>query len=217
MITAPAKDPDVTLVLGVNESTYDPAAHHIVSNASCTTNCLATVTKVLLDQFGVRRGFMTTVHSYTNDQPIHDFPHKDLRRARAGAVSMIPTTTGAATAVGLVLPTLKGKLDGISIRVPTANVSVVDLTAELEKPASAEAVNDAFRAAAAGRLKNILAITDEELVSADFNGNSHSSIVDGPSTALIEGNLIKVLAWYDNEWGYSSRVRDLLLYMGKSL
>ena len=217
VITAPAKDPDVTLVLGVNEGTYDPATHHIVSNASCTTNCLATVTKVLLDQFGVRRGFMTTVHSYTNDQPIHDFPHKDLRRARAGAVSMIPTTTGAATAVGLVLPMLKGKLDGISIRVPTANVSVVDLTAELEKPTSVAAVNDAFRAAATGRLKNILAFTDEELVSADFNGNPHSSIVDGPSTALIEGNLIKVLAWYDNEWGYSSRVRDLLLYMGKSL
>jgi glyceraldehyde 3-phosphate dehydrogenase (phosphorylating) len=172
---------------------------------------------VLLDRFGVRRGFMTTVHSYTNDQPIHDFPHKDLRRARAGAVSMIPTTTGAATAVGLVLPTLKGKLDGISIRVPTANVSVVDLTAELEKPASAAAVNDAFRAAAAGPLKNLLAYTDEELVSADFNGNPHSSIVDGPSTALIDGNLIKVLAWYDNEWGYSSRVRDLILYMGKSL
>jgi glyceraldehyde 3-phosphate dehydrogenase len=217
VITAPAKDPDVTVVLGVNEGTYEPAKHHIVSNASCTTNCLATVTKVLLDRFGVRRGFMTTVHSYTNDQPIHDFPHKDLRRARAGAVSMIPTTTGAATAVGLVLPTLKGKLDGISIRVPTANVSVVDLTAELEKPASPEAVNEAFRAAAAGPLKGYLAYTDEELVSADFNGDSHSSIVDGPSTALIEGSLIKVLAWYDNEWGYSCRVRDLILYMAKSL
>src|SRR5262249_38499122 len=165
VVTAPAKDPDVTVVLGVNEGTYEPAKHHIVSNASCTTNCLATVTKVLLDRFGVRRGFMTTVHSYTNDQPIHDFPHKDLRRARAGAVSMIPTTTGAATAVGLVLPTLKGKLDGISIRVPTANVSVVDLTAELEKPASPEAVNEAFRAAAAGPLKGYLAYTDEELVS----------------------------------------------------
>jgi glyceraldehyde 3-phosphate dehydrogenase len=217
VITAPAKDPDVTVVLGVNEAMYDPGKHHVVSNASCTTNCLATVTKVLLDQFGVRRGFMSTVHSYTNDQPIHDFPHKDLRRARAGAVSMIPTTTGAATAVGLVLPTLKGKLDGIAIRVPTANVSVVDLTAELEKRASTEAVNDAFRAAAAGPLKGILAYTDEELVSVDFNGNSHSSIVDGPSTALVDGNLIKVLAWYDNEWGYSCRVRDLVLYMGKSL
>jgi len=217
VITAPAKDPDVTLVLGVNEAAYDPAKHHVVSNASCTTNCLATVTKVLLDRFGVRRGFMSTVHSYTNDQPIHDFPHKDLRRARAGAVSMIPTTTGAATAVGLVLPTLKGKLDGIAIRVPTANVSVVDLTAELEKPASAEAVNDAFRAAAAGPMKHILAYTDEELVSIDFNGNPHSAIVDGPSTALIEGNLVKVLAWYDNEWGYSCRVRDLVRFMGKSL
>jgi glyceraldehyde 3-phosphate dehydrogenase len=217
VVTAPAKDPDVTVVLGVNEGMYEPAKHHVVSNASCTTNCLATVTKVLLDRFGVRRGFMSTVHSYTNDQPIHDFPHKDLRRARAGAVSMIPTTTGAATAVGLVLPTLKGKLDGIAIRVPTANVSVVDLTAELEKPASVEAVNDAFRAAAAGPLKGILAYTDEQLVSIDFNGDSHSSIVDGPSTALIDGSLIKVLAWYDNEWGYSCRVRDLVLYMGKSL
>jgi glyceraldehyde 3-phosphate dehydrogenase len=217
VITAPAKDPDVTLVLGVNEDAYDSGRHHVVSNASCTTNCLATVTRVLLDRFGVRRGFMSTVHSYTNDQPIHDFPHKDLRRARAGALSMIPTTTGAATAVGLVLPTLKGKLDGIAIRVPTANVSVVDLTAELEKPASVEAINDAFRAAAAGPMKGILAYTDEELVSVDFNGNPHSSIVDGPSTALIEGGLAKVLAWYDNEWGYSCRVRDLVRFMGRTL
>ena len=217
IITAPAKDPDITVVLGVNEDAYDPARHHVVSNASCTTNCLATVVKVLLDQFGVRRGFMSTVHSYTNDQPIHDFPHKDLRRARAGALSMIPTTTGAATAVGLVLPSLKGKLDGIAIRVPTANVSVVDLTAELERPASVEAINDAFRAAAAGRLKGLLAYTDEELVSVDFNGNPHSAIVDGPSTALVDGGLVKVLAWYDNEWGYSCRVRDLVLYMGRSL
>jgi glyceraldehyde 3-phosphate dehydrogenase len=217
VITAPAKDPDVTLVLGVNEDAYDSGRHHVVSNASCTTNCLATVTRVLLDRFGVRRGFMSTVHSYTNDQPIHDFPHKDLRRARAGALSMIPTTTGAATAVGLVLPTLKGKLDGIAIRVPTANVSVVDLTVELEKPASVEAINDAFRAAAAGPMKGILAYTDEELVSVDFNGNPHSSIVDGPSTALIEGGLAKVLAWYDNEWGYSCRVRDLVRFMGRTL
>jgi len=217
VITAPAKDPDVTLVLGVNEDAYDSGRHHVVSNASCTTNCLATVTRVLLDRFGVRRGFMSTVHSYTNDQPIHDFPHKDLRRARAGALSMIPTTTGAATAVGLVLPTLKGKLDGIAIRVPTANVSVVDLTVELEKPASVEAINDAFRAAAAGPMKGILAYTDEELVSIDFNGNPHSSIVDGPSTALIEGGLAKVLAWYDNEWGYSCRVRDLVRFMGRTL
>ena len=172
---------------------------------------------MLDDRFGIKRGFMTTVHSYTNDQPIHDFPHKDLRRARAGAVSMIPTTTGAATAVGLVLPKLKGKLDGIAIRVPTANVSVVDLVAELEKPATPQTVNDAFREAAAGGLRGILDATDEELVSADFNGNPHSSIVDLPSTAFVDGNLIKVLAWYDNEWGYSSRVRDLIRFIGKSL
>ncbi len=218
VITAPAKDPDVTLVLGVNEGTYDPRSHHIVSNASCTTNCLATVTKVLLDRFGVRRGYCTTVHAYTNDQNIHDFPHKDLRRARAGALSMIPTTTGAAKAVGLVLPSLKGRLDGIAIRVPTPNVSVVDLTAELERPASVEAVNEAFRgAAAAGPLKGLLAYTDEPLVSVDFNGDPHSSIVDGPSTALIDGGLVKVLAWYDNEWGYSCRVRDLVAFMGRRL
>jgi glyceraldehyde 3-phosphate dehydrogenase len=217
VITAPAKDPDITVVLGVNEGAYDPARHELVSNASCTTNCLATVAKVLLDAFGIRRGFASTVHAYTNDQPIHDFPHKDLRRARAGAVSMIPTTTGAATAVGLVLPQLKGKLDGIAIRVPTANVSVVDLTAELGRPATAEAVNDAFRAAAAGPLEGILAATDEPLVSVDFNGDPHSSIVDLPSTAVIDGNLVKVLAWYDNEWGYSCRVRDLILFMARSL
>jgi glyceraldehyde 3-phosphate dehydrogenase len=217
VITAPAKDPDITVVLGVNESKYDPVKHELVSNASCTTNCLATVAKVLLDTFGIKRGFASTVHSYTNDQPIHDFPHKDLRRARAGAVSMIPTTTGAATAVGLVLPELKGKLDGIAIRVPTANVSVVDLTVELAKPATPAAVNDAFRAAAAGPFKGILDATDEELVSVDFNGNPHSSIVDLPSTALVDGNLVKVLAWYDNEWGYSCRVRDLVRYMARSL
>ena len=217
VITAPAKDPDITIVLGVNEGKYDPAKHELVSNASCTTNCLATVAKVLLDNFGIKRGFASTVHSYTNDQPIHDFPHKDLRRARAGAVSMIPTTTGAATAVGLVLPELKGKLDGIAIRVPTANVSVVDLTAELAKPATAEQVNEAFRAAATGALKGILDATDEELVSVDFNGNPHSSIVDLPSTAVVDGNLVKVLAWYDNEWGYSCRVRDLIRYMAGSL
>jgi glyceraldehyde 3-phosphate dehydrogenase len=217
IITAPAKDPDVTVVLGVNEKTYDPARHRIISNASCTTNCLATTAKVLDDKFGIKRGFMTTVHSYTNDQPIHDFPHKDLRRARAGAVSMIPTTTGAATAVGLVLPKLKGKLDGIAIRVPTANVSVVDLVAELDTPATPQTVNDAFREAAAGALRGILDATEEELVSADFNGNPHSSIVDLPSTAFVDGTLIKVLAWYDNEWGYSSRVRDLIRFIGKSL
>ena len=173
--------------------------------------------KVLDDAFGVTRGFASTVHSYTNDQPVHDFPHQDLRRARAAAVSMIPTTTGAATAVGLVLPKLKGKLDGIAIRVPTINVSVVDLVAELGKPATVAAVNDAFRAAARGRLRGILDATDEELVSCDFNGNPHSSIVDLPSTALVEGNLIKVLAWYDNEWGYSSRVRDLIRFIAKTL
>ena len=217
IITAPAKNPDATLVLGVNEKTYDPAKHRIVSNASCTTNCLATTVKVLDDKFGVKRGFASTVHSYTNDQKIHDFPHKDLRRARAGAVNMIPTTTGAATAVGLVLPKLKGKLDGIAIRVPTINVSVVDLTVELEKTVTVEAVNDAYREAAAGSLKGILDATDEELVSSDFNGNAHSSIIDLPSTALVDGNMVKVLAWYDNEFGYSSRVRDLIRFIGKSL
>jgi glyceraldehyde 3-phosphate dehydrogenase len=217
VITAPAKDPDVTVVLGVNEHAYDPTKHRILSNASCTTNCLATTVKVLDDAFGVRRGFASTVHAYTNDQPVHDFPHKDLRRARAAALSMIPTTTGAASAVGLVLPKLKGKLDGVAIRVPTANVSVVDLVAELDKPASVGAVNAAFREAAAGRLRGILDATDEELVSVDFNGNPHSSIVDLPSTALVDGNMVKVLAWYDNEYGYSCRLRDLIRYVGTSL
>jgi glyceraldehyde 3-phosphate dehydrogenase len=217
VISAPAKDPDVTLVLGVNEHTYDPARHRIISNASCTTNCLATTAKVLDDAFGIQRGFASTVHSYTNDQPVHDFPHKDLRRARAAAVNMIPTTTGAATAVGLVMPKLKGKLDGIAIRVPTINVSVIDLVAELEKPASVQAINDAFREAAAGRMRGILDATDEELVSSDFNGNPHSAIVDLPSTTVVDGSLVKVLAWYDNEWGYSCRVRDLIRYMTKSL
>ena len=217
IISAPAKNPDATIVLGVNEKTYDPSKHRIVSNASCTTNCLATTVKVLDDTFGITRGFASTVHSYTNDQKIHDFPHKDLRRARAGAVNMIPTTTGAATAVGLVLPHLKGKLDGIAIRVPTINVSVVDLTAELAKPATVEQINAAFREAAAGALKGILDATDEELVSSDFNGNPHSSIVDLPSTAIVDGNMVKVLAWYDNEFGYSSRVRDLIRYIGKTL
>jgi glyceraldehyde 3-phosphate dehydrogenase len=216
VISAPAKDPDVTLVLGVNEHTYDPARHRIISNASCTTNCLATTAKVLDDAFGIRRGFASTVHSYTNDQPVHDFPHKDLRRARAAAVNMIPTTTGAATAVGLVMPKLKGKFDGTAIRVPTINVSVIDLVAELEKPASVQAINDAFREAAAGRMRGILDATDEELVSSDFNGNPHSAIVDLPSTTVVDGSLVKVLAWYDNEWGYSCRVRDLIRYMTKS-
>jgi glyceraldehyde 3-phosphate dehydrogenase len=217
VITAPAKDPDVTVVLGVNDGDYDPARHHLVSNASCTTNCLAPVAKVLLDRFGLTRGFVTTVHAYTNDQPILDFPHKDLRRARAGALSMIPTTTGAAQAVGLVLPRLREKLDGIAIRVPTANVSVVDLVAELGQPATADSVNAAFREAASGPLRGILAISDTELVSADFNGNSHSAIVDAPSTAVIDGALVKVLAWYDNEWGYSCRVRDLVRHLARSL
>ncbi len=217
IITAPAKDPDVTLVLGVNEAMYDPAKHRIVSNASCTTNCLATTAKVLDDTFGIKRGFASTVHSYTNDQKIHDFPHKDLRRARAAAVSMIPTTTGAAKAVGLVLPHLKGKLDGIAIRVPTANVSVVDLTVELNKTATVQAINEAFREAAAGTMRGILDATDEELVSVDFNGNPHSSIIDLLSTAVVDGNLVKVLAWYDNEYGYSSRVRDLIRFIGKTL
>ena len=217
IITAPAKDPDVTIVLGVNEQAYEPGKHRIISNASCTTNCLATTVKVLDDAFGVRRGFASTVHAYTNDQPVHDFPHKDLRRARAAAVSMIPTTTGAATAVGLVLPKLRGKLDGIAIRVPTINVSVVDFVAELETPASVNAVNDAFREAAAGRLRGILAACEEELVSCDFNGNSHSAIVDLPSTAVIEGAMVKVLAWYDNEWGYSCRVRDLIRFIAQTL
>jgi len=217
IITAPAKDPDVTIVLGVNEQTYEPTRHRIISNASCTTNCLATTAKVLDDGFGIKRGFMSTVHSYTNDQNVHDFPDRDLRRARAAAVSMIPTTTGAATAVGLVLPKLKGKLDGIAIRVPTINVSVVDLVAELERPASVAAVNDAFRQAASGRLRGILDVCDEELVSSDFNGNPHSSIIDLPSTAAIEGTLVKVLAWYDNEWGYASRVRDLIRFIATTL
>jgi glyceraldehyde 3-phosphate dehydrogenase len=217
IISAPARNPDATIVLGVNEKTYDPARHRVVSNASCTTNCLATTVKVLDDAFGITRGFASTVHSYTNDQKIHDFPHKDLRRARAGAVNMIPTTTGAATAVGLVLPHLKGKLDGIAIRVPTINVSVVDLTAELARPASVEQVNTAFRDAAAGPMKGILDATDEELVSGDFNGNPHSSIVDLPSTAIVDGNMVKVLAWYDNEFGYSSRLRDLTRYIAKTL
>ena len=217
IISAPAKSPDATIVLGVNEKSYDPARHRVVSNASCTTNCLATTVKVLDDAFGITRGFASTVHSYTNDQKIHDFPHKDLRRARAGAVNMIPTTTGAATAVGLVLPHLKGKLDGIAIRVPTINVSVVDLTAELARPASVEQINNAFREAAAGPMHGILDATDEELVSGDFNGNPHSSIVDLPSTAIVDGNMVKVLAWYDNEFGYSSRVRDLIRFIGKTL
>lgn len=217
IISAPAKNEDVTIVLGVNEDRYDPASHHVVSNASCTTNCLAPVAKVVMDTFGFRRGFMTTVHSYTNDQSILDLPHKDLRRARAAAVSMIPTTTGAAKATALVLPELKGKLDGISIRVPTPDVSLVDLVAEVDRDTDAGEVNAALRAAAEGPLKGIMGYTDEELVSVDFIGDPHSAVVDGASTAVMEGRMVKVLAWYDNEWGYSSRVVDLARYMGERL
>jgi glyceraldehyde 3-phosphate dehydrogenase len=216
IISAPAKDEDITIVLGVNEENYDPASHHVVSNASCTTNCLAPVVKVLLDEFGFRRGLMTTVHAYTNDQNILDLPHKDLRRARAAAMSMIPTTTGAAKATGLVIPEVVGKIDGMAFRVPTPDVSVVDLTCELERDADAKTVNDALRAAAEGRLKGILGYEEEELVSIDYTGNPHSSIVDAPSTAVVSG-LVKVVAWYDNEWGYSNRCVDLARYMGERL
>jgi len=215
IISAPAIEPDVTLVLGVNENTYDHKKHHIISNASCTTNCLAPVVKVLHDEFGVEKGFMTTIHAYTSDQRLLDAPHKDLRRARAAAVSQIPTTTGAAKAVGLVIPELKGKIDGIAIRVPTANVSVVDLVALLKKNATAEQANAAFKKAAQGKLKGILQFTDEPLVSVDFMANPHSAIVDGDYTRIIDENLIKVLAWYDNEWGYSCRMKDLIKYMYK--
>jgi glyceraldehyde 3-phosphate dehydrogenase len=217
VISAPAKDEDITIVLGVNEHRYDPAKQHIISNASCTTNCLAPVAKVLLKVFGIRHGFMTTIHAYTNDQQILDLPHKDLRRARAAAMSMIPTSTGAAKAVGLVLPELKGKMHGIAIRVPTPNVSLVDLVAETEKVATVEEVNNALRKAADGELKGILAFSDEPLVSVDFNGNAFSSIVDGPSTSVMDGTMVKVLAWYDNEWGYSCRVRDLIKFIAKGL
>ncbi|MGB0088297.1 MAG: ArsJ-associated glyceraldehyde-3-phosphate dehydrogenase [Planifilum fulgidum] len=215
IISAPAKDEDVTIVMGVNEDSYDPANHHIISNASCTTNCLAPVVKVLHRQFGVRRGLMTTVHSYTNDQQILDLPHKDLRRARAAGMSIIPTTTGAAEAVAKVLPELKGKLSGFAMRVPTPNVSVVDLVAELDREVTAEEVNEALRLAAEGELKGILGYTDEPLVSKDFNGDPRSSIVDGLSTMVMDGNMVKVVAWYDNEWGYSNRVVDLAAYIVK--
>lgn len=216
VITAPAENPDVTIVLGVNENMYKPEAHQVISNASCTTNCLAPIAKVLLERFGFKKGVMTTVHSYTNDQNILDLPHKDLRRARAAALSMIPTTTGAAKAVGLVLPSLKGRLDGIAIRVPTPNVSVVDLVAELETKVTAEQVNAAFKEAAEGKMKGILAVSEEPLVSCDFNGNPLSSIVDLPYTKVIEDTMVKVLSWYDNEWGYSCRVRDLIVFMAQS-
>ncbi|MGB4140335.1 MAG: type I glyceraldehyde-3-phosphate dehydrogenase, partial [Limnochordia bacterium] len=213
IITAPAKKEDITIVMGVNEDKYDPAQHHVVSNASCTTNCLAPVAKVLHEEFGIVKGLMTTVHSYTNDQRILDLPHKDLRRARAAALSIIPTTTGAAAAVGLVLPELKGKLDGYALRVPTPTVSVVDLVAELAKPATAEEINAALKSAAEGKLKGILGYEETPLVSMDFRGDSRSSIVDAELTSVIEGNMAKVVAWYDNEWGYSLRVVDLIAYM----
>jgi glyceraldehyde 3-phosphate dehydrogenase len=218
IITAPGKKPDLMTVMGVNNQTYDPAKHHIVSNASCTTNCLAPFAKVLHESFRIVHGWMTTIHSYTNDQNLLDLPHKDLRRARAAALSMIPTTTGAATAVGQVLPDLKGKLDGIAIRVPTPNVSLVDLAAVVEKTTTKDEVNAAFKAAAAGPLKGILAVSEDPLVSIDFRGNANSSIVDVPYTAVMDGNFVKVLSWYDNEWGYSMRCVDLLRYMvGKGL
>jgi glyceraldehyde 3-phosphate dehydrogenase len=215
VITAPAKKPDITVVLGVNADKYDPGKHQIISNASCTTNCLAPVAKVLHETFGIRKGWMTTIHSYTNDQQLLDLPHKDLRRARAAALSMIPTTTGAAVAVGEVLPELKGKLDGIAIRVPTPNVSVVDLAAILDKKTSAQEVNAAFKAQADGKLKGILQFMEEPLVSIDFRGNPYSSILDAPYTSVMDGDFVKILSWYDNEWGYSKRCVDLLTFMAK--
>jgi len=215
IITAPAKGPDVTVVMGVNHEAYDPAKHQIISNASCTTNCLAPVAKVLHETFGINKGWMTTVHAYTNDQQLLDLPHKDLRRARAAALSMIPTTTGAASAVGEVLPALKGKLDGISVRVPTPNVSMVDLTAVLNKKATSDEVNAAFKAAADGAYKGIIEFVTAPLVSIDFRGNPHSAMIDAPYTKVLDGDLLKILAWYDNEWGYSSRCVDLLRYMAK--
>jgi glyceraldehyde 3-phosphate dehydrogenase len=215
IISAPAKNEDITVVMGVNHEKYDPKSHNIVSNASCTTNCLAPVARVLHDSFGIVKGQMTTVHSYTNDQSILDLPHKDLRRARAAGVSMIPTSTGAAKAIGLVIPELNGKLDGVAIRVPTPNVSLVDLTAQLDKKADVAAVNDALKKAAAGPLKGILDVTDEPLVSIDYRGNPASSIVDAPMTRVVGDNLVKVFSWYDNEWGFSSRMVDLLQYMAK--
>ncbi len=217
IISAPASEPDATIALGVNDDSYDPTSHHVVSNASCTTNCLAPVAKVLLQTWGMRRGWMTTIHAYTNDQSILDLPHKDLRRARAAAVSMIPTSTGAARAVGLVLPQLVGKLDGIAIRVPTADVSVVDLVCELERDASAEEINEEFRKAGAGAMAGILAVSDEPLVSIDFLGNPHSSIVDAANTRVLDGKLVKILSWYDNEWGYANRVVDLAALIASKL
>jgi glyceraldehyde 3-phosphate dehydrogenase len=215
IISAPAKNEDVTVVLGVNDNMYDPAKHNVVSNASCTTNCLAPVVKVLNDTFGIEKGSMTTVHSYTNDQNVLDFPHKDLRRARAAGLNMIPTTTGAAKAIGLVVPELKGKLDGYSMRVPTPNVSVVDFVAVLKKDASTEDVNGALKKAAEGPLKGILGYTTDPVVSSDLRQNPNSSIVDSELTKVLDGNLVKVVAWYDNEWGYSNRIVDLIEFLGQ--
>ena len=215
VITAPAKKPDITVVMGVNHERYDPARHQIISNASCTTNCLAPMVKVLHEKFGIKKGWMTTIHSYTNDQQLLDLPHKDLRRARAAALSMIPTTTGAAAAVGEVLPELKGKLDGIAMRVPTPNVSVVDLAAIVDKKTTEQEVNAAFEQAASGPLRGILEYSTEPLVSIDFRGNPHSSIIDAAYTKVMDGDFVKVLSWYDNEWGYASRCVDLLRFMAK--
>ncbi len=217
LISAPAKGEDVTIVLGVNESAYDPASHHVISNASCTTNCLAPAAKVVHDRWVIKRGLMNTIHSYTNDQNVLDVAHKDPRRARSAGQNIIPTTTGAAKALALVIPDLKGKFDGFSLRVPTPTVSVVDFTAELEKPATVEELNEAFRAAAAGPMKGILGVSDEPLVSMDFKGDDRSSIIDAKSTMSLGGDFIKVIAWYDNEWGYSCRVADLVKYMADRL
>ena len=216
VISAPAKGEDITIVMGVNHTKYDPAKHHVISNASCTTNCLVPVVKVVMDNWGFRHGFMTTVHSYTNDQQILDLPHKDLRRARAAALSIIPTTTGAAKATGLVLPEVKGKIDGVSLRVPTPDVSLVDLTAEVEKRTTIEEVNAAFKKAAQGALKGILDVSDEPLVSVDYIGSLYSSVVDALSTNVIDGTLVHVSSWYDNEMGYSARCVDLLAYIGRN-
>ncbi|MCL6452149.1 MAG: type I glyceraldehyde-3-phosphate dehydrogenase [Alicyclobacillus sp.] len=217
IISAPAKNEDITIVMGVNHDQYDPEQHHVISNASCTTNCLAPVAKVIDEKFGIERGLMTTVHSYTNDQQILDLPHKDLRRARAAALSIIPTTTGAAKAVGLVLPHLNGKLNGMSMRVPTPNVSIIDLTAEVRTPTRVEEVNEALRQAAEQQLNGILAYSELPLVSRDYNGDPHSAIVDGLSTMVMEGTLVKAVAWYDNEWGYSNRVVDLTAFIAAKL
>jgi glyceraldehyde 3-phosphate dehydrogenase len=215
LISAPAKDPDATFVIGVNEHTYDPKTHHIISNASCTTNCLAPFTKVIHESFGIVHGLMNTIHSYTNDQNLLDLPHKDLRRARAACLSIIPTSTGAAKAVSLVLPELKGKLDGMSLRVPTPNVSIVDVVFEVSKKTTKEEVNAALKSAAEGRLKGILQYEEAPLVSIDFKGNPHSSIIDAALTTVIEGSMVKILSWYDNEWGYSNRLRDLAILVAK--